>query len=467
MKFLLLILVLQAIAPGAVSRINSKEKNVAFAQRYLKRFYGFNMGAISATKMKVNENFMENKIQEMQQFLGLNVTGKLDKSTLDMMHRPRCGLPDVYRFDTTQGRPVWEKYLITYRISNYTTDMKREDVDDAIEKAFQVWSDVTPLKFIMINAGEADIMIRFTAADYGDFYRFDGKDGVIAHAFKPGPGFGGDIYFDEAERWTMNHKGINLFLVAVHELGHALGLDHSSDPQAIMYPIYSYVDPNTFQLSNDDIHAIQSLYGGPENFQLSSNPNSTEPAYCDPNFHFDAATRVGNGIFYFKDSFFWMQIPGNPNASIGLISFLWPNFTSGIQAAYDTETGQHVFLFKDDKYWLISNLSPQPNYPRSIHSLGFPESVKRIDAAVYNPLLRKTYFFVDQVYWRFDERKQHMDPGYPKLTIDHFQGIGPTIDAVFYYNKHYYFYQGAVIFEYNTPTNRVIRLLNRNATLNC
>lgn len=41
--------------------------------------------------------------------------------------------------------------------------------------------------------------------------------------------------------------------------------------------------------------------GGPENFQLPSNANNTEPAYCDPNFHFDAATRVGNGIFYFKD----------------------------------------------------------------------------------------------------------------------------------------------------------------------
>lgn len=39
--------------------------------------------------------------------------------------------------------------------------MKREDVDYAIQKAFQVWSDVTPLKFRRINAGEADIVILF------------------------------------------------------------------------------------------------------------------------------------------------------------------------------------------------------------------------------------------------------------------------------------------------------------------
>lgn len=39
--------------------------------------------------------------------------------------------------------------------------MRREDVNYAIQKAFQVWSDVTPLKFRKIYAGEADIMILF------------------------------------------------------------------------------------------------------------------------------------------------------------------------------------------------------------------------------------------------------------------------------------------------------------------
>lgn len=41
--------------------------------------------------------------------------------------------------------------------------------------------------------------------------------------------------------------------------------------------------------------------GSPENFQFPSKTNNPEAPYCDPDFHFDAATRVGNGIFYFKD----------------------------------------------------------------------------------------------------------------------------------------------------------------------
>ncbi|XP_004469576.2 macrophage metalloelastase [Dasypus novemcinctus] len=470
MKFLLLILVLQVTASGSVPLTRdakAEENEVTFAQRYLGTFYDLHMEDIPKTKMGVHENLMENKIQEMQQFLGLRVTGQLDPPTLAMMHTPRCGVPDVGDFRTMPGRPVWRKHYITYRIKNYTPDLAQVDVDYAIHKAFQAWSDVTPLKFRKINAGEADIMISFSRGAHGDFYPFDGRGGILAHAFAPGAGIGGDTHFDEDETWTKSYRGTNLFLVAVHEIGHSLGLDHSHDRAAIMFPTYSYTDPNTFHLSPDDIRGIQSLYGGPEQHQPLPDPNGGDLSICDPNMRFDAVTTIGNQVFFFKDRYLWWKDPKTPKVNGGLISKLWPTLPSGIQAAYEIEARKVVFLFKDDKYWLINDLRLQPNYPKSIHSLGFPDSVKRIDAAVFNPLYYKTYFFVDNWYWRYDERRQVMDPDYPKWITRNFIGIGPKIDAAYYSQRHFYFFQGSQKLEYNSQVRRVTKRMKSNSGLGC
>lgn len=60
--------------------------------------------------------------------------------------------------------------------------------------------------------------------------------------------------------------GINFLYAATHELGHSLGLDHSSDPNAVMYPTYGDNDSKDFKLSQDDIEEIQKLYGNIDDF---------------------------------------------------------------------------------------------------------------------------------------------------------------------------------------------------------
>ena len=54
-------------------------------------------------------------------------------------------------------------------------------------------------------------------------------------------------------------QGTNLLAVALHELGHALGLDHSEDTNSIMYAFY---DCSKTTLTADDIAGIQAIYGG-------------------------------------------------------------------------------------------------------------------------------------------------------------------------------------------------------------
>jgi len=50
--------------------------------------------------------------------------------------------------------------------------------------------------------------------------------------------------------------------VAVHEIGHVLGLLHNDRDHSIMYPIY--INPNMyedFELARDDRTAVQNIYG--------------------------------------------------------------------------------------------------------------------------------------------------------------------------------------------------------------
>ncbi|XP_069616020.1 matrilysin-like [Ranitomeya imitator] len=235
--------------PQVDSIFSSSEKDLA--EKFLNKFY-------SST---ATENSLKEKIEAMQRFVRLKVTGLLDTDTINMMKAPRCGMPDVAEFSTFSGRPGWQTNSITYRIVNYTPDLPARVVDDSIQLAFSVWSQVTPLRFTKVNRGNADILIQFSAGAHGDNSPFDGPDSELAHASAIGDGISSYAHFDEDEKWTNSREDVNLFLVAAHEFGHCLGLNHSEDPQALMYSYYHYIKTDNFRLPQDDVNRIQSLHG--------------------------------------------------------------------------------------------------------------------------------------------------------------------------------------------------------------
>lgn len=102
----------------------------------------------------------------------------------------------------------------------------------------------------------ADLTIQFVRSDHDDGYPFDGAGGDLAHAFFPQDG---RIHFDLDEKFTLNSTDHNFGLIAAHEFGHAIGLDHIFEPGSLMYPYYTgYVDGPP--LAPTDIQAVKELY---------------------------------------------------------------------------------------------------------------------------------------------------------------------------------------------------------------
>ncbi|XP_071944791.1 collagenase 3-like [Antedon mediterranea] len=199
-----------------------------------------------------------------QKYFYLEETGNMTDETSALMAKPRCGSPDkeinkLSRYLSTGYK--WTGTSLTYNYLNYSSDLTENETRQTIENALKIWSDVTPLEFTEVSE-DGDIKILFQGGDHGDDYPFDGPFGVLAHAFYPtGSVLAGDAHFDEDEDFTINGEiGIDLFQVAAHEFGHSLGLDHSTNETALMYPYYTgYIAD--FELSQDDIDGIQSIYG--------------------------------------------------------------------------------------------------------------------------------------------------------------------------------------------------------------
>uniref|UniRef100_A0A8C8II82 Matrix metalloproteinase-14 n=1 Tax=Oncorhynchus tshawytscha TaxID=74940 RepID=A0A8C8II82_ONCTS len=431
---LCLLLVNLAIVVYSLPILPSTEEDEALAETYLKKF--FNLTEETGPMFRRGPSQRSRKVSEMQRFFGLKVTGTLDAETVKMMKKPRCGLPDVQlgRF-TTFNNLKWPTNQLTYRVCNKNTKLHQ-------------------------------------TVYHGDFYPFDGPEGTLAHAFSPGADIGGDAHFDDDEYFTFSStRGYNLFLVAAHEFGHSLGLSHSNDPGALMFPVYSYTDPSTFSLPRDDVTGIQYIYG--PNPDVNPNPDKPDPTpvstpdACDPTLVLDAVTTLRGEKMFFKGRFFWRIYPQSSKPHQNLIKTFWPELPDNINAAYESQLSDRVFLFKDHQVWALYGYDIVPGYPRNLKSLGLPRTVKKVDAALYDEHSRKTLFFVGDNYYSYDEEMKSMDRGFPKRVDEQFPGMTSKVTAAFQVRGFTYLYSGPYVFEYNMRTRRQFRVLGNNYFLPC
>ncbi|KAL4091773.1 hypothetical protein QTP88_026412 [Uroleucon formosanum] len=454
----------------------------------------------------------------VQKFGGLEQTGIIDNNTLKLVKSKRCGVPDISlkQKNTKNKRFVvpsngWNKRVITYFISNFTPKLSRDGITNEIKRAFTKWSRYSQITFSEVYNANADILITFGVSNHGDQFPFDGPGNVLAHAFYPMELglLGGDIHFDDSEDWTFDnsYNGVNFYSVAIHEMGHSLGLGHSSEPNSIMNPYYTGPQPQ--DIGYDDILGMHSLYISrtlPEDhvhfLPSTIQPQRSPTVHNKPHVHwssfshetctddnivtlesvttykpevstgknnntdeckgnFDAISCFRGEIFVFKNSLLWrLNNPGSiqQRYPVQLLRFFQVLADSGqaivkIDAAYE-RPDSNIVLFHGNNYYVFNGNHLIENSPRPIMDYGFPHFVNRVDAVMMYGVPPITYLFSGEYFWVYDDQHKLLLQRHRSIK-EHFKGVRTPIDDVLTWKfGDTYFFTGNQFWKFDHSRNK-------------
>ena len=159
----------------------------------------------------------------------------------------------------------WPKGEISYRINSFTDDTRKDWQIRAVTVALRAWQLwLKDLKFR--RERNPDTHVDFNV-EFEDLAHFDGKKGVLAHAYFPGQGdISGDCHINDEWNWvpgthlsTMGKPP--LVPILIHEFGHSLGLRHDVfDKTDIMYPSFD-LGKKKNKIGGRSVSRMQERYG--------------------------------------------------------------------------------------------------------------------------------------------------------------------------------------------------------------
>jgi hypothetical protein len=262
------------------THFGEEKKGLVKLKNYLSRF-----GYLPELPSGFTDTFdvdLEEAIKMYQRNFRLNRTGVLDAATVAQMMAPRCGVADVINGTSVMtgaaSAHVHGRNLYSYFPGSPRWPRSKRSLTYAIEDTSATAIDGATLSAV-VGGDHAQLHGGRRVGRRGRHHRVP-RGGArrrrcvrrpAGHAFAP---TNGRFHLDAAEAWvTGGDEAVDLESVAVHEIGQLLGLGHSAEPDAIMYPTITSLTRKV-ELTADDVEGVQSLYAGNPNYKGVPPPTS-------------------------------------------------------------------------------------------------------------------------------------------------------------------------------------------------
>jgi Matrixin/Putative peptidoglycan binding domain len=245
-----------AAAPGL--KRGDRHPAVEEAQRLLEH-YGYLPRGEAETGLI--DNPTSEALSAYERFHSLPETGDFDPAVRDLMRYPRCGLPDLNNGIAFALQTPLHHLELTFAFGQGTADLEGDLEFGAVKRAFGTWATTDHFAFYEVEGdAQHDFMVSWSTSAH------DFPMGELANATLPTEEPHQRILFnDPGYNWALHNSfiyAVDVESVALHEIGHLLGLDHSNVPDSVMWPSQPIDGSLRRKLYRDDLNAIDALYGG-------------------------------------------------------------------------------------------------------------------------------------------------------------------------------------------------------------
>lgn len=198
----------------------------------------------------LTDSAIKQAVLQYRTFTGLTPGDQIDEELLIEISKPRCSVPDFVR-PAEASLCKWPMLTVTlsHRLSALNP-LSAEVEDSLVRRACAAWNNVCGINLQVSSAfGSSNINSEVGSTGAG----------VLAYSYLP-CGASQNTKLQQVYSRSTNWSQNLLLQVLIHEIGHAIGLDHGPSG-ALMQPTAS---GNILSPQSWDVSQVQARYGKPQ-----------------------------------------------------------------------------------------------------------------------------------------------------------------------------------------------------------